>query len=158
MSGDERREEYRRLQGIIHSFFVLQDYNLKIVINKYFCDETENRRYLISKSTADITRYYCEADVCGFMNSLIEYHVQHYFKFNEGYENIQYLIKLRLQEIKKEKNHKKHMGKNKRVAKKDKNISTTGIVEGLDPVASAGVNEFETKNQKILGFNIASNI
>jgi hypothetical protein len=33
MSGDERREEYRRLQGIIHSFFVLQDYNLKIVIN-----------------------------------------------------------------------------------------------------------------------------
>jgi hypothetical protein len=45
------------------------------------------------------------------------------------------------------------MGKNERGAKKDKNISTTGTVEGFYPVATAGVNEFETNNQKILGLN-----
>jgi hypothetical protein len=156
--------------------FIFNDSNFRIrpakVVNKFkvkkskhvrsfsfddiFCDDTDNRRYLISKSIFDDSTFACEADVSGFMKSLIQYYFEHCSKLDYGFENVNSQIKVRLEEIKKQKNHKKHMGKKKRVVKGKSNMSATEIVDGLDPVAPAGVNEFgsKVKKQRDLSSNV----
>jgi hypothetical protein len=116
--------------------------------NDIFCTETENRRYIVYKNTIEYAKYSCEADVCGFMNSLINISLFFYYKFNDGYQNVQYQIESMLAEKKKEKNFTRHKGKKKRPVKGKKNTNLTEIVDGRDPVASASEDESESVSQK----------
>jgi hypothetical protein len=142
---------------VVDNFIVKKSIHVRsFSFDDIFCDDTNNRRYLISKDIFDDATFANEADVSGFMKSLIQNYFEHCSKLDYGFENIQSQIKMKLEMIKKQKNHKKRMGKQKRVVKDKNNTSAIEIVDWLDPVATAGVNEqrLKVKKQKDWSSNV----